>query len=454
MPRSREAQIAGWGQWPVQNCHLLRPEKYCYLSPRAAGPGTIIARGRGRSYGDAALNENGQVLLTERVNRFLEFDRGQGIIRTESGVSLADLLRVTLPAGWFPAVVPGTRQVSLGGCVAADVHGKNHHRDGSFGDHLLGLELFTATDKLSCSPASEPDLFRATIGGMGLTGVIGEVTLRLRPVGSAYIVARQHAAPDLDTLIRFLAEPAHDDEYTVAWLDCLARGAELGRGIAISGHHAALEELPAALRAKPFFLPLAREFPVPVNLPGWFLNPLAGRAFNEFYFRRQAARHDSFVIDCGRFFFPLDALDHWYRLYGRHGFLQYQSVLGGTQASAGVRRLLERLQRAGCYSLLAVLKRLGSGNSSPLSFPREGYTLALDIPRRALSDLSLLADLDRITLEHEGRVYLAKDARLGARTFRSMYPDYPRWLKVKQAVDPDNIFSSSLARRLDIGGAP
>ena len=454
MLRSRKARIGGWGQWPVQNCYLLRPEKYRHLSPGCAGQGKLIARGLGRSYGDAALNEMGQVLLTERVNRFLEFDRGQGIIRAESGVKLADLLRVTLPAGWFPAVVPGTRQVSLGGCVAADVHGKNHHRDGSFGDHLLGLELFTATDRVSCSPDSEPDLFRATVGGMGLTGVIGEVTLRLRPVGSGFLLARHQAAPDLDTLIRYLAEPAHDDQYTVAWLDCLARGAEMGRGIVISGHHAEPDELPSALRASPFSLPAALELSLPVNLPGWFLNPLAGRAFNEVYFRRQAARRGSFVIDCGRFFFPLDALDHWYRLYGRQGFLQYQCVLAGTQAPAGVRRVLERLQRAGCYSLLAVLKRLGPGNRNFLSFPREGYTLALDIPRRALPDLSLLDDLDRITLEHEGRVYLAKDACLDPRTFRSMYPDYGRWLQVKRAVDPGNLFSSSLARRLDIGGAP
>jgi decaprenylphospho-beta-D-ribofuranose 2-oxidase len=453
MLRSRRAQIAGWGQWPVQECRLLRPEKYRHLSPRCAGQGQLIARGLGRSYGDAALNENGQVLLTQRVNRFLEFDRGQGIIRAESGVSLADMIELALPAGWFPAVVPGTRQVSLGGCVAADVHGKNHHRDGSFGGHLLGLELFTATDRVTCSSAAEPDLFRATIGGMGLTGVIGEVTMRLRPVRSAYIIARHQVAEDLESLIGYLTEPSYDDHYTVAWLDCFARGPELGRGIVISGHHAEPEELSTGLRVRPFVQPPLRELSLPVNLPGWLLSPLTGRVFNEFYFRGQAGRRGSFVIDCGRFFFPLDGLDHWYRLYGRRGFLQYQCVLGGTQAAAGVRRLLERLQRAGCYSLLAVLKRLGPGNDCPLSFPREGYTLALDIPRRALPDFSLLADMDRITLEHGGRVYLAKDARLDARTFRMMYPDYPRWLEVKRAADPDNVFSSSLARRLDIGGA-
>lgn len=454
MLRSRRTQIAGWGRFPVQECHLLRPEKYRHLSPLCAGPGNLIPRGLGRSYGDAALNENGQVLLTERVNRFLEFDREQGIIRAESGVRLADLIELALPSGWFPVVVPGTRQVSLGGCVAADVHGKNHHRDGSFGDHLLRMDLFTGRGLESCSPDNEPDLFGATIGGMGLTGVIGEVVMKLLPVRSAYIVARHQVAADLESLVRYLAEPAYDDHYTVAWLDCFARGAELGRGIVISGHHAEPEELPPGLRARPFAQPPLPELSLPVNLPGWLLSTLTGRAFNEFYFRRQAARRGSFVIDCGRFFFPLDALDHWYRLYGRRGFLQYQCVLGGTQAAAGVRRLLERLHRAGCYSLLAVLKRLGPGNRNPLSFSREGYTLALDIPRRALPDLSFLADLDRITLEHEGRVYLAKDARLDRRTFRLMYPDYPRWLEVKRAVDPDNIFSSSLARRLNIGEAP
>lgn len=454
MLHSRRTQIAGWGHYPVEECDLLRPEKYRHLAPSAAGPGNLIARGLGRSYGDAALNQGGQVLLTERVNRFLEFDREQGIIRAESGVSLADLVRVTLPAGWFPAVVPGTRQVSLGGCVAADVHGKNHHRDGSFGDHLLDLELFTATDRVTCSPTTAAELFRATVGGMGLTGVIGEVTLRLRPVRSGYILARHQAAADLETLVRYLAEPAHDDHYTVAWLDCLARGAELGRGIVISGHHAEPEELPPALRFQPFVLPPLPEHSLPVNLPGGVLSPLAGRAFNEFYFHRQAARRGSLVMDCNRFFFPLDALANWYRLYGRRGFLQYQCVLGGSQAPAGIRRMLELLQRAGAFSPLAVLKRLGPGNGCPLSFPREGYTLALDIPRRILGDLSLLARLDRIVLEHEGRVYLAKDARLDPPTFRWMYPEYGRWLQVKQTVDPGGRFSSSLARRLEIGGAP
>jgi len=238
MLRSRRTQIAGWGRFPVQECHLLRPEKYRHLSPLCAGPGNLIPRGLGRSYGDAALNENGQVLLTERVNRFLEFDREQGTIRAESGVRLADLIELALPSGWFPAVVPGTRQVSLGGCVAADVHGKNHHRDGSFGDHLLRMDLFTGRGLESCSPDTEPDLFGATIGGMGLTGVIGEVVLQLLPVRSAYIIARHQVAADLESLIRYLAEPAYDDHYTVAWLDCFARGAELGRGIVISGHHA------------------------------------------------------------------------------------------------------------------------------------------------------------------------------------------------------------------------
>jgi decaprenylphospho-beta-D-ribofuranose 2-oxidase len=442
-----KAPISGWGRYPVEMCEMERPERYADLIPHAE---SLIVRGQGRSYGDASLNRDRRVLLTERVNRFLAFDREQGILRAEAGVTLAEILQVIVPANWFLPVTPGTQFVSLGGAVAADVHGKNHHRDGSFGHHVLSFELILADgSRKLCSATENAELFRATIGGMGLTGIIGEVTLKLTPIETAAVSVKHYAEPDLEALFKRLEDEKSDDRYAVAWIDTLTGGRNMGRGVAMFGHHAGKAELPAGYEAGRRD---AKPRAIPFDFPGWALNASSIALFNNAYYRREGAK-GAFVSDYAPYFYPLDALDHWNRLYGKRGFVQYQCVIPGEAAFEGVKALLEAISQSGYPSFLAVLKRLGAQSSGLLSFPVAGYTLALDFPLRDDGLFAHLNRLDEITLQHGGRVYLAKDARLSAESFRAMYPCYPEWLRIKQSVDPENKFSSSLSRRLKIGEA-
>lgn len=438
--------IAGWGRYPVQRCELVRPERHAELWSEAP---SLLARGQGRSYGDAALNEGGRVVLTERVNRFLAFDREQGIVRAEAGVTLAELLALTVPRGWFPLVTPGTRHVSLGGCVAADVHGKNHHHDGAFSSSVRELELITAGGRrLRCSAQENAAAFQATVGGMGLTGIIGEVELQLQPIESGYIRARHQAAAHLEELFRLLQESDGDARYSVAWVDLMSRGAALGRGVVMNGDHAARDELSGGRRLTPLRLPPARVRNIPCNMPGWLLNGLSIRAFNAQYYRREGSRSGSFLLDYDTFFYPLDTLANWNRLYGRRGFVQYQCVVPTATALEAMRQLLQRLADSGHPAFLGVLKRMGLAGAAYLSFPMEGYTLAMDLPMKGAATLALLDAFDSVVLQHGGRVYLAKDARLAPASFRAMYPQFAEWQRVRRELDPHGVFSSSLSRRL------
>ncbi|MFA6903703.1 MAG: FAD-binding oxidoreductase [Gallionellaceae bacterium] len=487
--------LSGWGRYPVQSCELERPERYADLRPTTE---TLIARGQGRSYGDASLNENGRVILTERLDRMLSLDVQQGILKAEAGVTLAEILPVIVKQGWFLPVTPGTKYVSLGGCVAADVHGKNHHHDGGFGDHVLGIDLIMADGShKTCSASENAEIFWATVGGMGLTGIISEVTLKLIPIQTAKMMVSQHAANNLEHLFQLLQNPALDDQYSVAWIDCLAKGGQLGRGIAMFGHHATIAELgesysteanpsqppldrggadlaPLTKGGADSALPLTRgswrgfaskrlsQNPLqtkprrmrslPFNFPSWILNPLSISLFNKLYFYRESRRKSPFLTDYDSYFYPLDSIGQWNRMYGKRGFVQYQCVIPEATALIGMIALLKELSASRRSSFLAVLKRFGAEGKAPLSFPMPGYTLALDLPIRDKGLFSLLDKLDHIVLQHGGRVYLAKDARISAESFRSMYPRFEMWLKLKNKIDPSNRFSSSMARRLNIGG--
>ncbi len=452
MSTSLNKVISGWGRYPTAEAVLVRPEQIKQVQLPVQG--SLICRGQGRGYGDAAISSVGQVMLMERLNRFLAFDSATGILTAEAGVTLAEVLETFVPRGWFPAVTPGTQEVSLGGAVAADVHGKNHHHEGSFGAHVTELELILADGRRQrCSPDQEAALFWATVGGMGLTGIITEVSFRLIPVETAAIVVQHYQAPNLETTYQWLEDSAHDDKYTVAWIDCASRGAKLGRGIVIGGHHARRDELPAAwgepLRPRP-----QRRRTIPFDLPALALNRLTVAAFNERYYRHQGGKQGLFITDYSTFFYPLDALSHWNRLYGRRGFLQYQAAIPQPQALEGVRRLLEHLTESRQVAFLAVLKRFGPGNPAPLSFPLAGYTLALDVPMRGEKVLTLLQQLDEIVIEFGGRVYLAKDARLSPESLRAMYPRLKEWQQVKHAIDPEGRFQSDLSRRLQLAGEP
>ena len=437
--------LSGWGRYPVQICELERPERYADLRPTTD---TLIARGQGRSYGDASLNENGRVMLTERIDRMLELDVKQGILKAEAGVTLADILPVIVKQGWFLPVTPGTKSVSLGGCVASDVHGKNHHHDGGFSEHVLSIVLILADGSYkSCSATENSELFWATVGGMGLTGIISEVTLKLMPIQTAKIMVTNHAASNLKHLFQLLQNPTLDDSYSVAWIDCLAKGEQLGRGIAMFGHHASTTECTDVQRLQS---KAKSSRTLPFDFPSWVLNPLSISLFNKLYYFKESRKKLPFLNDYDSYFYPLDGIKQWNRMYGKRGFLQYQCVIPEATALSGMTALLQELSASSRSSFLAVLKRFGTEGKGLLSFPMPGFTLALDLPIRDKGLFSLLDKLDRIVLEHGGRVYLAKDARLSAESFKAMYPRHEEFLKLKQSIDPAHRFSSSLSRRLSL----
>ena len=438
--------ISGWGRYPVEVCELARPERYSELKPSSE---TVIVRGQGRSYGDASLNADGRVILSERINRILEFDPDSGLMRAEAGATLKDILDIAVPRGWFLPVTPGTKYVSLGGCVAADVHGKNHHCGGAFSAYVQDIEMILADGtRTRCAAGHHPELFWATVGGMGLTGIIGEVTLRLLRIESAKMLVQHRAGAGLEASFRLLDGIDFDDVYTVAWIDCLARNGSLGRSIVMRGHHATLSELPAEDRAQPLARSARPRRRLPLDLPSWVLNPLTVGTFNHLYYWSQTAKRKPVLADYDPYFYPLDAVEDWNRLYGRSGFLQYQCVLPTAGAFDGMRKILELLAASQRASFLAVLKRFGAASNGMLSFPLPGYTLALDLPVRDTGLFELLDRLDEVVVAAGGRVYLAKDCRLTPKTFRAMYPRFGEWLAVKRRVDPANRFSSGLSRRL------
>lgn len=440
--------MAGWGNYPISPADTFRPERIGDLSPQGEH---TIPRGLGRSYGDATLNTGQSVILTERLNRFLHFDDQKGVLLCEAGTTLEEILEVFVPRGWFLPVVPGTKFVTVGGAIAADIHGKNHHCDGTFSAHIHHLTLIQADgSSLFCSPTENEKAFWATVGGMGLTGIIGEVALQLVPVETAYMKVEHHPAKDLETVMHLLQTQGQEAKYSVAWIDCLAKGSSMGRSIVMNGRHAHTDELPPKVTA-PLLLPSSTQVSVPFNFPSWTLNPLTVKAFNGFYYAVQSRKNAPFVVDYDSYFFPLDAVGSWNRIYGKKGFIQYQFVLPTEDSARGLLTLLDRLTTHRCASFLAVLKCFGPQGKGLLSFPSPGYTLALDIPVKNNALFSFLDELDELVMGYGGRVYLAKDTRLSPKSFRRMYPLYEPWLEVKQALDPQGRFSSDLSRRLKMG---
>lgn len=445
MVQTRET-LSGWGRYPVTVSAVDEPASVDEIVlPKA---GSVIARGQGRSYGDSAISSQGVVLKTGRMRRILNFEESTGILTADAGVTIGDILNAFVPRGWFPIVTPGTKHVSLGGAVAADVHGKNHHRDGSIGQHIVELKLLMADGgKRTCAPDRDSDLFWASLGGMGLTGIITQVAVKLIPIETSYVVAENFQAPNLESALAWLGDDAHDDHYTVAWIDCLSRGRNLGRSIVMRGHHARAAELP---RGKPAHLAHTSNsrLTMPFDLPSFALSPLSVAMFNSLYYAVQGAKRGPFLCGYEKFFFPLDGIAHWNRMYGRRGFVQYQIAIPAAGAEAGIALVLDRLTRARMASFLTTLKRFGPGNAAPLSFPEAGYTLALDLPMSGPEVLTLLDALDESVLRFGGRVYLAKDARLAPERLRAMYPHLDTWLKIKSTHDPKGRFSSDQSRRL------
>jgi FAD/FMN-containing dehydrogenase len=449
--------LSGWGRYPVESCHVFRPEKRSEVAATLASglQPSYIPRGLGRSYGDAALNENAGVIWPILLNRFLSFDSASGVLECESGVSLAEIIRYFLPRGWFLPVTPGTKFVTVGGAIAADIHGKNHHQDGSFSNFVLDFRLLAPTGEvLLCSPAAHPEIFWATVGGMGLTGVVLSARLRLRRVDSAYVFVDFHKAPNLDDALATMDASDERYAYSVAWIDALATGKTMGRSVLMRGNHAAAAQLPARLRNPQSGIgngptnPTRPQWNLFMDFPSGTLNRLTVKAFNTVYYavHRTSPRQ---LVNFEKFFYPLDAIDQWNRMYGKRGFVQYQIALPQASGRAGLRTILDRLARSGRASFLAVLKRFGDAGPGLLSFPLRGYTLALDIPV-AGGLVPFLHELDRMTLDYGGRIYLAKDAVLRAEDFAAMYPKLESFRAIQRKLDPMRLFSSSLARRLKI----
>jgi decaprenylphospho-beta-D-ribofuranose 2-oxidase len=441
---STDAVLTGWGRTAPSRAELVEPRSREALVEALGGAGErgALARGLGRSYGDAAQNAGGRVLGMTGLATVHELDAERGVATVDAGLSIEELTRVTLPLGLFVHVTPGTAHVTIGGAIAADVHGKNHHRDGSFCDHVVSFELLSpGGEVVTVTCEGEPDLFAATAGGMGLTGVVVSATLQLLRVESAYMTVDRERAADLDDVMARMTANDDDYRYSVAWIDCLARGSRLGRSVLIRGDHAPAGAVVNGHRGS---LRLA----APRWTPPGLLRRSTVRIFNEAYYRAAPERESGRLEPLSSFFYPLDSVRDWNRIYGPRGFLQYQLVVPHGAEDA-LREALERLSGAGAPSFLAVLKRLGPQRGL-ISFPIEGWTLALDVPA-ALPGLGPLLDgLDELVAGAGGRVYLAKDSRLRPDLLAAMYPRLGNWRAVRERVDPHGTMRSDLARRLEL----
>lgn len=450
MPERR--LLAGWGGTAATAARLVPvgTSEAVRAAVRAAGPRGAVARGLGRSYGDAAQDAGGDVLDLTPLCRVHSLDARTGVVDADAGLSLHALMERSLPLGWFVPVTPGTRFVTLGGALAADIHGKNHHVDGSFGQHVLAFDLVTADGGVRrVERDGDPEVFWATVGGMGLTGVVTRVELQLLAVETSLMRVDTERATGLDDLMDRMARHDADYRYSVAWIDLLARGRSLGRAVLTRGDHARLDELEPAQRARPLQFTPRSVLGVPALVPGGLLRRSTVGAFNEVWFRKAPRERRGELQRLAAFFHPLDGVRDWNRVYGRPGFVQYQFAVPEDAAEA-VREAVTLLSDARSPSFLAVLKRFGPGSPAPLSFPMPGWTLALDLPARTSGLAALLDRLDALVVAAGGRVYLAKDARLPAELLPRMYPRLEQWRAVRERLDPQHVFTSDLSRRLQL----
>jgi FAD/FMN-containing dehydrogenase len=415
------------------------------LEPLCAG--ATLARGLGRSYGDSSLPLAGSTAVCSvRADRIIAFDESTGILRAEAGFSLHELYKIFLPRGFFTPVSPGTQFVTLGGMVASDVHGKNHHRDGTFGRHVKSLKVRVADGRvITCSPAVEPELFYGSIGGMGLLGVILEVEVKLVRVPSPWIYRESMRVPDIDAFIAALKEAGPLWPQTVGWIDCVSGGKKLGRGFLIKGRWAEPDEAPREAPEP------KKRFTVPIDLPSFLLGPLTVKAFNSFLYAKHGARDQRGVVHPESYFYPLDKVGAWNRLYGRKGITQYQCVLPDDAGPGAARRFLEVLVRHGGASPLCVIKDCGPEGQGVLSFPRPGISIAVDIPVRNTTQ-ALVDALNEQVLKEGGRIYLTKDAFTRAEHFAAMEPRLATFQRIRRTWDPTLRYRSLQSTRLGLDG--
>jgi decaprenylphospho-beta-D-ribofuranose 2-oxidase len=450
---ARTVRLTGWGRVSASSAELAEPATVAAaaeLLGRGAAGRRVIPRGLGRAYNNAAQCAGGVVISTAGLNRIIGLDTATGLVTCEAGVSLEQLMVAGLPAGWFVPVSPGTRQVTVGGAIAADVHGKNHHVAGSFAGHVRSLQLvLPGGEPRTVTEQSDPALFWATAGGMGLTGLITQATIQLRRVASSRVRVDTVRTADIDETMAVLAEHDRRYSYTVAWSDSGARGAGLGRSVITSGDFAEPAALPPRDAADPFaFRPGAR-LSVPATFPPGLINRYTVAVASAAYYRKAPRSRSGEIQPIGAFFHPLDGVRNWNLVYGPGGFRQYQYVVP-SGAEAAVRRSFELVSRARAPSFVTVLKRFGPGDAGLMSFPMAGWTLALDFPARTPGLDRLLGALDRLVVEAGGRVYLAKDSRVPPDVLAEMYPRLDEFRKLRAELDPAGLLASDLSRRLSL----
>lgn len=433
-------KMHGWGKYPVIDAEVSAPSTLAQLRGilQAGEDRDLTPRGLGRSYGDSSLGEH--MISTRRLNHLISFDSDSGVLHCEAGVSLSDILEVFVPLGWFLPVTPGTRFVTAGGAVASDVHGKNHHLEGCFCEHVVFLDVMPDADLLvRCSADDHAALFHATCGGMGLTGMIVSVAIRLKKIRSAFIDEVICKARNLEESLNLFSVHA-PDTYSVAWVDCLAKGSSLGRSLLMTGEHA---------RNGPLERSMQGMLGMPVDMPSLFLNPLSVRVFNTLYYHCIRGNSLGRRVHYSRFFYPLDRLADWNRIYGKSGFIQYQFMVPESAGHEAMAAIMKTIVASGKGSFLAVLKAFGEGNGNLLSFPRRGFTLALDF-RIEHALFPLLERLDAMVLDYGGRLYLTKDARMSGSTFRQSYPLWEAFQKIREAFGARRRFTSLQSHRLGL----
>lgn len=446
MTAYRKEQITGWGNFPKALSSLIKvrnPDE----AKESLRTGNIIPRGLGRSYADQAINNNGYIAACSYMNLFLDFKEEEGILTCQAGASLEEVIRFFAPRGWLPMICPGTKFVTIGGAIANDIHGKAHHTDGSFVNCVLSFTILLADGRvLTASRSGNEDLFWANFGGLGLLGIILTATIRLRKIETTYFRQKAIVIRNLDEMLAALEQYDHEYNYSVAWIDALAKGNKLGSGVLTLGNAAGGKDLPESFQGEPLKIHTAQKLSVPFNLPDFALNGLSVRLLNKVIAAVQNTSKP--LAHYEKFFFPLDAINNWNRGYGKRGFIQYQFVIPIEKGKENLVQILQCIGESGCIPFLNVFKKMGKGQGI-LSFPFEGYTLAIDFPMTSRL-APFIRQLDQEVLKAGGRIYLGKDAMLDQETFRLMYPQYKEWMEIKHKYDPNQVFNSDISRRLGL----
>lgn len=439
--------ISNWGNYPKIEAEYISFSTVNKAIDIIKNNSKLIPRGLGRCYGDSALSET--IINTLKFNRILDFNEETGILTCECGVSIEDIIETFMPKGWCMPVTPGTKYVTIGGAIASDVHGKNHHVAGSISNHIITMDILTPEGEIiTCSKDNNEDLFWSSCGGMGLTGLILSASFKLKKIETSYIKQQIVKARNIDHIIDIFEE-SREYPYSVAWIDCLAKGQKMGRSLMIRGHNATLEDIKNTPYAKnPLQVIKKKKLNIPVNFPNLALNNLSVKAFNFLYYNKQFNSFQENIVDYDKFFYPLDGINNWNRIYGKRGFTQYQFVLGMDKSRDGMKRMLTEISKSGEGSFLAVLKLFGPQDDL-ISFPKEGYFLALDFPIKE-KVFKLLDKLDNIALEHDGRLYLTKDARMSKRMFQKSYDNFETFKNLKEKFDPQSKFKSLQSERIGL----